>query len=460
MNQNEKICSAFRQDMELPAIVTEKADAAFAQILSESRQEKDKMKEEQKNTRKNTRKNTQTKQIPVWVKTVAAAAAFTLLFLGICSANPVLAAKIPVIGRIFSMLQKTAEFPGDYEGYAQPLEDPVLESDGESKAEDPVSTYTQTAGGVTVTLSEVYCNEESLSISMLVESPEPFADKIANYTDGGQRLSLTASSLFSFRPQEPYVGEKDLEGTFLDDRTFAGIWRINLDGVLTDYSKIHQMIAEAAAAGEELPVTDDQVLQYAEKLTLPEQFTMEIHLEQIVGDLAEPVTVDWGVSEEELERMSDEAFQTLYYEKMREYGMDQYPNPCENYWFEGPWDFTIPVTVNGTGNHTVTVEEVNGEGVGLHTITVTPFELSVDYADGGKDCIPLVFDAEGNQMENGSGTVSVFPIGDHAVNRITVCICEFDVWKGELLPHRDEADFLQFVKEKALYSKELELPVS
>ena len=50
MNQNEKICSAFRQDIELPAIVTQKADAAFEQILSESHKEKDKMKEEQKNT--------------------------------------------------------------------------------------------------------------------------------------------------------------------------------------------------------------------------------------------------------------------------------------------------------------------------------------------------------------------------------------------------------------------------
>ena len=114
MNQNEKICSAFRQDIELPAIVTQKADAAFEQILSESHKEKDKMKEEQKNTRKKSHK----KKVPVWVKATTAAAAFMLLFLGICSANPVLAAKIPVIGRIFSMLQKTSEYPGDYEGYA------------------------------------------------------------------------------------------------------------------------------------------------------------------------------------------------------------------------------------------------------------------------------------------------------------------------------------------------------
>ena len=456
MNQNEKICSAFRQDIELPAIVTQKADAAFEQILSESHKEKDKMKEEQKNTRKKSQK----KKVPVWVKATTAAAAFMLLFLGICSANPVLAAKIPVIGRIFSMLQKTSEYPGDYEGYAQPLEDPVLESDEETTAEDPSLTYTQTVGDVTVTLSEVYCNQESLSISMLVESQEPFADKIMKNVDGRQYLSLAASSLFSFRAQDPYVGDKDLEGTFLDERTFAGIWRIRLDSVLVNDSELEKIVAKAEASGEEVVITDEMIRSHTEKLTLPEEFTVEIHLEKIVGDLAEPEKIDWGVSEEELKGMSDEAFQALYDEKMKEYGMDQYPNRAEHYWFEGPWDFTIPVSVNESGNYAVTVEEVNEQGVGLHTINVTPFEVSVDYADGGMDCIPIVFDAQGNRMENGSGDVSVLPIGDHAVNRMTVCICLFDVWKEDLLSHRDEADFLQYVKEKSLYSKELEVPVS
>ncbi len=456
MNQNEKICSAFRQDIELPAIVTQKADAAFEQILSESHKEKDKMKEEQKNTRKKSQK----KKVPVWVKATTAAAAFVLLFLGICSANPVLAAKIPVIGRIFSMLQKTSEYPGDYEGYAQPLEDPVLGSDEETTAEDPSLTYTQTVGDVTVTLSEVYCNQESLSISMLVESQEPFADKIMKNVDGRQYLSLAASNLFSFRAQDPYVGDKDLEGTFLDERTFAGIWRIRLDSVLVDDSELEKIVAKAEASGEEVVITDEMIRSHTEKLTLPEEFTVEIHLEKIVGDLAEPEKIDWGVSEEELKGMSDEAFQALYDEKMKEYGMDQYPNRAEHFWFEGPWDFTIPVSVNESGNYAVTVEEVNEQGVGLHTINVTPFEVSVDYADGGMDCIPIVFDAQGNRMENGSGDVSVLPIGDHAVNRMTVCICLFDVWKEDLLSHRGEADFLQYVKEKSLYSKELEVPVS
>lgn len=227
-----------------------------------------------------------------------------------------------------------------------------------------------------------------------------------------------------------------------------------------DDSELEKIVAKAEASGEEVVITDEMIRSHTEKLTLPEEFTVEIHLEKIVGDLAEPEKIDWGVSEEELKGMSDEAFQALYDEKMKEYGMDQYPNRAEHFWFEGPWDFTIPVSVNESGNHTVTVEEVNEQGVGLHTINVTPFEVSVDYADGGMDCIPIVFDAQGNRMENGSGDVSVLPIGDHAVNRMTVCICLFDVWKEDLLSHRDEADFLQYVKEKSLYSKELEVPVS
>ena len=100
MNQNKKIISAFRQDMELPAIVTKKADAAFAQILAEEQKETGKMKEKKKKSHK--------KKMPLWAKSAAAVAAVLLLVIGVCSTNPVLAARIPVLGRIFSMLVKTA----------------------------------------------------------------------------------------------------------------------------------------------------------------------------------------------------------------------------------------------------------------------------------------------------------------------------------------------------------------
>ena len=44
------------------------------------------------------------------------AAALVLAF-GICAANPVLAAKIPLIGRIFQIEEKKVSYPGNYSEY-------------------------------------------------------------------------------------------------------------------------------------------------------------------------------------------------------------------------------------------------------------------------------------------------------------------------------------------------------
>ena len=428
MKQNDKIISAFRQDIELPAVVTKKADTAFDKILSEVREGTNQMKEKQNNQEK--------KRTPVWVKTAISAAAVCLLLICVCTANPVLAAKIPVIGRIFSMLQKTAEYPGDYTNYVQPLQEDTEETPVEDVAqgteEEHSDGYSRTVDGVTVTLSEIYCNQQSLSISMLVEAPEAFADKIVTYQDGKQALLIEGESRFSFR-DDPYVGDNYVYGAFLDEKTFAGIWRIELSGVLTGDLK---------------------------DTKLEEAFTMEIDIRKVIGELAEPVQIDWGMSTEELDSMSEAEFNALYDQKIKEYGMDTFPNRAQNYWFEGPWNFTVPVTVNDADNHRVVLNDVNADGLGLRAVSMTPFELSIETEQGADmDCIVVVLDAQGKWMDSGNGNVSVLPIADHDVSEITVYLCSSETWTNEIKGHQGDADFTQYVKERALYEREVELPV-
>lgn len=446
MNQKEKIVSAFQQDITLPAIVTQKADEAFAEILAKEPKETGKMK--------NRPSKLQKKKTPIWIKAAAAAAAAVLLAAGFCTANPVLAAKLPLIGHLFAMLQESSEYPGDYQEYANPLEETVQTPKQETQ--NPSPSYTQTAGGVTVTLSEIYCNQTSLSIAMLVESKEPFADKILKPQNGSVSLSLEAASNFSFRPL-PYIGDKDLTGTFMDEKTFAGIWRIDLSGVLTDESEVAKIVSQAEANGEPIPVTDDEIQQYIRTLTLPEQFTMEIDIQKIVGDLANPEPIDWGVSDEELESMSDEQFQKLYQEVMAKTGREQYPNQAEHYWFEGPWKFSVPVSVNLSGASNITVEETGDAGVGLHAVSVTPFELCIDPIDPDFSCVPVVFDAQGQWMEYG-GDLNTLPIAGHDISHITVYLCSETEWLNEIKGHREEENFMQYVAQRALYQKELLLP--
>lgn len=445
MNRNEKTASAFRQDITLPAIVTQKADAAFREILAEESKETTKMK--------NRSSKSHQKKTSVWIKAAAAAAAVVLLAAGFCTANPVLAAKLPLIGHLFAMLQENSEYPGDYQGYAQSLTETAAAPGQE--AQNPTPAYTQTAGGVTVTLSEIYCNQTSLNISMLVESGEPFSDKVLKQEDGSCTLSLDAVSNFSFRPL-PYVGDQKLYGTFLDDKTFAGIWRTELSGVLTDESEVAKIVSQAEANGEDVPSSDDEILQYIRTLTLPEQFTMEIDIQKIVGDLASPEPIDWGASSEELESMPDEQFQELYNRVMAETGRDQYPNQGEHYWFEGPWQFLVPVTVNLSDARSLTIEETGEAGVGLHTVSVTPFELRIDPIDPNFCCLPIVFDAQGQWMDYGTGDVNTLPIGGHDISRITVCLCDAAEWLNEIKGHREEENFMEYVTKRALYQKELQ----
>lgn len=457
MNIDKKLRSVFTEDTELPEIVTEKSNAAYEQIRRKCRKDERKMKNHHKVSHKNEKKSRR-RHFPIWAKTVSAVAAVLLLTLCICVANPVLAAKMPILGRIFEMLSKSTSYPGDYTQYAEPLqEDEILSAETEQGAEDNTEKglFSQTVNGVTVTLSEVYCNEESLSISMLVEGPEPFANKIMKDMDGNQTLSLDAVSKFSFQPQ-PYVGDRTVEGTFLDEKTFAGIWRIDLQGVLQDVSEINRIVEEAKQKGQEIAV-DEEVMSYMKQLELPEQFTVEIELEKVIGDLAEAEAIDWGMSAEEVEALSDEEFGKLYEQKMQEYGMDQYPNKAEQYWFEGPWKFTVPVSLNDTGSKTITINDISETGVGMKEIAVTPFEIRLDYEEGGLDCIPIVLDAEGKEMESAGDSVSVIPVADHDISSITVYLCEFEQWKGEIISHRETGDYQQYLEKYAIYTKSIEL---
>lgn len=73
---------------------------------------------------------------------------------------------------------------------------------------------------------------------------------------GKQSLFLDMESVFSFRPTV-YTGNGTLEGSFIDDRTFAGIWRMNLQEVLTDSTTIDEMAREAESEGREFLITEE-----------------------------------------------------------------------------------------------------------------------------------------------------------------------------------------------------------
>lgn len=73
----------------------------------------------------------------------------------------------------------------------------------EGKAE--ASVHTRAVNGVTVTVSEVYCNQEALNLSIMIEGKEPFQDKILVNQSGKQSLLLDMESVFSFRNNSMWI---------------------------------------------------------------------------------------------------------------------------------------------------------------------------------------------------------------------------------------------------------------
>ena len=170
------------------------------------------------------------------MKFAAAAATVMIIFSGICVINPVLAENIPLMGHVFEKLGRSFSFYGDYSGYARPLDENKdggentensSEITGSEKA-DTDNLYSQTENGVTLSLSEVYCHEKAVYISLVIHAENPIPE---TNTQGEATILYVMGSDLDFS----YVDKKDeeflwheLSGKMLDENTYAGVLRIDL----------------------------------------------------------------------------------------------------------------------------------------------------------------------------------------------------------------------------------------
>ena len=129
---------------------------------------------------------------------------FVLLWFG--ATYPSAAAKLPIVGGMFRYIQEKLEFGGNYEGYA----------------DEVGAVYSN--NGVSVTVSEAYCDGNVLVISYKVESKTAFRDYPGDLSTSGQMYyngeSVMEENGTLTRLEE--VGVAGLEGRFLDETTFVG----------------------------------------------------------------------------------------------------------------------------------------------------------------------------------------------------------------------------------------------
>ena len=355
---------------------------------------------------------------------VGAAAACFMGVLAVGVTNPAWASQIPIIGHIFEKMGDDLNYPGDYSQKAR-----ILETEKESESGSAVSEgteqetagsvlsgvpaegdYTRTADGMTVTLSEVYSNGQALNIGIVLHSDEPFQDTLIDQK-GKPVIACETVQTYSFNAQ-PQTDIVYLDGKFTDDYTFAGVMRFDLN------------------------------VEKEEEAKIPDSFSVNLQISQIVGTLAEREVRDIGVTQEEIEAMSDQEWYD-FRKKLDEEdpSWNEFPNSHENYWFDGSWEFDLEVSQNTEDCVTVEVG-TNQDGIGIEKIVKTPYEITMypvdprpdeEIAESGFNYFPVMLDADGMLMSTGSGgSVNTVAVGDHDVSRVDVYLFEDIKWLDEI----------------------------
>ena len=162
-------------------------------------------------------------------KIAAAAAAVAVIGVGgLGQLNPVLAAKLPLIGKIFEQVGEDATYSGDYADKKTVLtnEDPAGNLD--------TSDYSVSDQGVTLTASEVYCDGYSIFFTVNIQAEDgDFTHIPQHYTGTNAADSRTAAGFYidgtwSVDGSSPERLENTFEGQVMDSHTFAGMLKVDL----------------------------------------------------------------------------------------------------------------------------------------------------------------------------------------------------------------------------------------
>lgn len=455
-------------------------------------------------------------------------AAATAAFSGVCIVNPAFASNIPVVGGIFETLGNSLGFSGDFDKYAEPAGDPEAESTQESgnpKAEvvdnsgqktdtvetddkntgEPKNGITATQNGTSVTLSEVYCNDSALYLAFKIETEDKFPDTM---TDQERKpiVRFGFDSAFSTSFQSVEDGmllNSYLDGQILDEHTYAGVLRIESTDLTVDEKgwndfyntrnsffeengidvdtfsteQISEVFGIEEYTDEILPeIGGPDIHDYVKEISLPEDFTLDLTVRDIIGTLPEDQSTapeipedikkayedamaENGLSTEEgaydnfTEEQKDMEHR-LFTEMWNAY-YERYPeaadpgNEYENWILDGEWKFTVDVNKNLSDTVTKDIA-VTDDGYGVTSITKTPFEITVEMNDPEAKYVPVVLDAEGELMTGGGvlGNMETVAVQGKDTSTVYVYICDYYEYMDELKGYYWSEDYEEKAKKK------------
>ena len=432
LNYNEKdFQKKLQKDIEMPEIVHEHINQAYRLIENNAVLQKKASKDPYH-----------------WMKSggriaggMAAVLAVGFVF---CAINPVMAKNIPVVGGLFEILQDNVSFFGDFSDYATTLE-AVDGTKTDSSETDGAKTdhanndaiYTKTADGLTITCSEVYANSQAIYVTMQFKSDKPFPETETGAESGTPVIDLDMTGGVDFNSEASPVIDGQVEGKFLDDNTYACIFRYDLAEAAKDYTEYNEKYNEMTQqVMDEMGITqadlDDQTdegyalleefinkvserggayQKYIKDIEIPDTFNLHLDITKVRGLEAD---YEWSEADEE------------------KYGTD-----AGYYKYEGDWNFDIPVTVDDSQTEVLELNDTNEAGIGLRSVIRTPYELTVNelYEDGSdSDCFMVALDANGNKLpyNDSAGNCNNFTIQDRDISTVDIYILDYTQYMDEL----------------------------
>lgn len=554
-NRNDNAIEEIMQaDFPLPKQAEDAKNEAFARIremaadsgnvenaenIVQRLPEKSTEKSTKKSTGSSGKKSTGTvkshKKFKTVYKTALGLTAATAVFSAVCITNPAFAENIPLVGNVFKQLGNSLGFYGDYSKYAKQLtasaEDTLsADADGSqesssnsqnAQSEDQNTTennnadktkdnesYSKTVDGTTVTLSEVYCNEMALYLSMTIHTEDKFPDTFIT-SDGKPNIKLSENSTVKY----DYMDEKSnlfnayLDGKMLDDNTYAGVLRIPVEDMTVDeagwtkfyevrnaffkekgidvdsedfsFDKLAQTLGMDEYSDEKLPqVGGPAISDYVKDIKVPDRFTMEMDLKDIVGTLPDDqdTTPDipqdlWdeynqkmaehGISTddadyesltEEQKNLEHQFFTEMWNEYYERYPEANEGNNRYNSWtLKGDWKFNVDVEKNTSDTVEKDVNVVDENGDGVLSITKTPFEITMKMQDPETKYVAVMLDANGDILPDGgvaNGNAGTYAIQDRDISTVYIYLCDYYEYMDELKGYYWSDDYEEKAKTK------------
>ena len=260
MKKYEDFIGGLQEDVQVPCDVWEKYTDTLMQIerVSAQRKEVQFMKRNQKN-----KSNTAVKAAAAAGVLVAAATVFSF-------ANPVAAAKLPLIGHIFEQVSGDATYSGDYKNVTvlpdvpeNTSADANQQRQADAAAGEEGGVYRAASNGVTVTASEIYSDGYSVYLTAEIKSEAGgFSHIPAHYTR--QFEETTSQSIHAMgtwsagNAADTALSNSVFEGKAVDDHTFIGMLKLDAETLLTGDGTLKLALSElrydsdAAPEGEEI----------------------------------------------------------------------------------------------------------------------------------------------------------------------------------------------------------------